>query len=70
MLAQVTNFGEHISWRTSKYAVSAKFGESTFPDVGWICVMVPKKTESMLRFSARLHEGASAEVYFERIFYG
>jgi hypothetical protein len=32
-----------------------------------VCVMVPKKTESMLRFSARLHDGAS-EVRFELAF--
>jgi hypothetical protein len=30
----------------------------TFPDVGRLCVMVPKKTEYWLRFSARLADGA------------
>ena len=30
-----------------------------------ICVMVPVRTENMMRFSARLHDGAT-EVRFER----
>jgi hypothetical protein len=42
--------------------------EHTFPDVGNLCVMVPKCAENWLRFSARLHEGAPQEVRFERIF--
>jgi hypothetical protein len=50
-------------YRTGPYA---DFGERDFPDVGRLCVMVPKKTESMLRFSARLHDGAP-EVRFEWI---
>jgi hypothetical protein len=33
------------------------------------CVMVPKKTENWLRFSARMHDGAS-EVRFERAVWG
>jgi hypothetical protein len=36
----------------------AYFREHPFPDVGRLCVMVPKKTEYWLRFSARLADGA------------
>jgi hypothetical protein len=36
------------------------------PDVGRLCVMVPKKTENWLRFSARLDDGAP-EVRFDRV---
>ena len=32
-----------------------------------VCVLVPKKTENWLRFSAILDEGAPAEVRFEWI---
>jgi hypothetical protein len=39
----------------------------TFPDVGRLCVTVPKKTENALRFSARLHEGVPGEVRVESI---
>jgi hypothetical protein len=39
-------------------SVHSNFRESDFPDVGRLCVMVPKKTEYWLRFSARLADGA------------
>jgi hypothetical protein len=38
----------------------------TFPDVGRLWVMVPIRTESWMRFSATLHDGAS-EVRFEQV---
>jgi hypothetical protein len=44
----------------------ADFRERTFPDVGQTCVLVPKKTENWLRFSARLDNGLP-EVRFERL---
>jgi hypothetical protein len=43
-------------------------GNTPFPDVGRLCVMVPKCTEDWLRFSARLHDGAPEEVRFKRMF--
>jgi hypothetical protein len=41
------------------------FGEVSVADESSTCVMVPKKTENALRFSARLADGAP-EVRFER----
>jgi hypothetical protein len=49
-------------YRTGPYA---DFGERDFPDVGRLCVIVPKKTENALHFSARLADG-TPEVRFER----
>jgi hypothetical protein len=40
-----------------------------FPDVGWICVLVPLCTENGLRFSARLADG-TPEVHLERVVSG
>jgi hypothetical protein len=51
--------------RTFENTINAKFAEHPFPDVGRLCVMVPIRTENWLRFSARMHDGAS-EVRFER----
>ena len=51
---------------TSENAVPANFGEHPFPDVGWICVIVPLCTENVLRFSAVLHDVAPS-VRFERL---
>jgi hypothetical protein len=35
----------------------ADLRENPFPDIGRLCVLVPKKTENALRFSARLDDG-------------
>ena len=49
---------------TAKVCFAATLGEE--PEIELACVIVPKKTENWLRFSARLGDGAP-EVRLERV---
>jgi hypothetical protein len=66
MVPEVLPFGPGLCGLPRIYKM-AKFVERTFPDVGRLCVMVPKKTENRLRFSVRLADG-TPEVRFELAF--